>query len=304
MKLLVPSFAVLLIAGPPLAVPDDLENAFEKLKEAESRKDAAQVKKLAVETCELARRVKAAPAPDNEGEKEAWASRVAHAHAIELHTEYALYATAVQAAAPTTVDLLSTLEQQNPKSKYLDEAYGRYLQALSQIGAESKIQNVAEKALVHLPDNEDLLLALAEIELNHKHSDRAHGHAERVVAVLNKHPKPEGLSAAAWERKKTAALGRGYWIAGLVHSEKNQFYEADKDLRAALPLIGGNDAMLAAALFYLGVANYQIGRTMLNKAQVLEAAKFSDEAAAIKGPYAQQAWRNAHIMRTEALKMR
>jgi hypothetical protein len=43
---------------------------------------------------------------------------------------------------------------------------------------------------------------------------------------------------------------------------------------------------------------------MLNKARVLEAARFSDQAAAIKGPLAEQAWRNGGIMRAEAARMR
>jgi hypothetical protein len=43
---------------------------------------------------------------------------------------------------------------------------------------------------------------------------------------------------------------------------------------------------------------------MMKKSQVLEAAKFSEQCAAIKGPLADQSWRNAHAMRTEAEKMR
>ena len=42
----------------------------------------------------------------------------------------------------------------------------------------------------------------------------------------------------------------------------------------------------------------------LNKALVLEAAKFSEEAAAIEGPYAEQARHNAIVMKTEAGRMR
>ena len=38
--------------------------------------------------------------------------------------------------------------------------------------------------------------------------------------------------------------------------------------------------------------------------QVQEAAAFSEKAAAIKGPYQQQAWTNAHLMKQEAEKMR
>ena len=99
-------------------------------------------------------------------------------------------------------------------------------------------------------------------------------------------------------------LGRAHWIAGIVHSEKLNYYEADKDLRAALPLVKGNDAMTAAALFNLGVANYQLGKTMLKKALVVEAAKFSEQCAAINSPFTEQAWRNAAAMKAEAAKMR
>lgn len=304
MRLSVLSLAALLIAGPTLAVPDDLENAFQSLKDAESSKDAAQVKKLAAETCALARQAISAPAPENDAEKETWTARVARARAIELHTEYALLAVAALAPPATTVDLLTTLERQNPRSKYLDEAYGVYFRALNRLGKASEIPSVAERALSNFPDNEDLLLVLAETAMNRKQTDRTHGHAERLLAVVGKHPKPEGLSPADWERKRSAALGRGYWIAGIVHSEKTQYYEADKDLRAALPLVKGNDAMMAPALFQLGVANYQLGKTLMRKAQVLEAVKFSEQAAAIKGPYAEQASRNAYIMKTDAAKMR
>ncbi|HZT28818.1 MAG TPA: hypothetical protein VFA33_02970 [Bryobacteraceae bacterium] len=304
MNLLTLSFAVLLILEPGIVVPDDLENTFQNLKEAEARKDAAQVAKLAVKTCALARQVMSEPAPESADEKDAWSTHVAYAREIEAYTEYALANTALQATPADTVVLLTTLEQQNPKSKYLDEAYGRYFVALNQAGAASKIPAVAEKALTHFPDNEDLLLVLADESMTRQQSDRALTHSERLITVLNRHPKPENISAADWQRKRSAMLGRAHWIAGLVHSEKSQYYEADKDLRAALPLIQGNDAMLAPALYYLGVANYQLGKTIINKAQVLEAAKFSQQAAAIKSPFSQQAWHNAMVMKDEAAKMR
>ncbi len=298
------SFAVLLIAGPIIEVRD-LEVAFQNLKAAtESKKDAAEVKKLAAETCAMARQVLSAPPPESDTESEAWTSYVAYVRDIELYTEYALYATAVQAPPAMTVDLISTLEQQNPKSKYLNEAYAPYFRALNQTGGAAKIPALAEKAIPNFPNNEDLLLVLADTAMNRKQSDRALGYAERLIVVLAKHPKPEGVSSADWERKRSAALGRGYWIAGVVQSEKTRYYEADKDLRAALPLIQGNETMMGSALFYLGLANYQLGKMMMNKARVLEAAKFSEQAAAIKGPLSQQAWHNALVMKTEAGNMR
>lgn len=305
MNLRVLGFAVLLIAGPVVALADDLEDSLQSLKEAEANKDVALVKKLAGETSALARKVISSPEPESAEEKEAWSQRVTYARNVDLQTEYALYSLAVQAEPAVAIDLLSTLEQQNPKSKYLDESgYAHYFLALNQTGAAAKIPAVAEKAVANFPENEDLLLVLADAALNKKQSAQALTYAQRLVAVMNKLTKPEGISQADWARKRAAALGRGYWIAGLVQSERNQYYEADRNLRAALPFIKGNDAMTAAALFHLGVANYQLGVQTRNKARVLEGAKFSDQAAAIKGPFAQQAWRNAQLMRNEAQKMR
>ena len=77
-----------------------------------------------------------------------------------------------------------------------------------------------------------------------------------------------------------------------------------RNLRAALPLIKGNTAMLGPALFYLGVANYNLARLTLSKAKMLEAAKFSEDSAKIAGPYQDQAYKNASLMKTEAASMR
>jgi tetratricopeptide (TPR) repeat protein len=176
--------------------------------------------------------------------------------------------------------------------------------ALGRSGASAKIVPVAEKALAHFPENEDLLMVMADSASSRKQSERAAGYAERLIGVLDRHGKPEGVSAADWDRKRINLLGRAHWIAGIAHSEKNQYAEADKDLRAALPVIQGNESMAGPALFYLGIANYQIGKLTLNKARVLEAAAFSEKAAAIAGPFSQQAWRNVAAMKKEAGAMR
>src|SRR6185369_9125065 len=162
--------------------------------------------------------------------------------------------------------LVSDLEQENPKSKYLDEIYGPYLVALNKTGASAKIPAIAEKALTNFPENEDLLLMMADNAVSRRQNDRALAYANRLVAALNRHTRPEGVPAAEWERKKSAALGRGYWISGMISGEQNQYAAADRNLRAALPLIQGAPSMAGPALFYLGVANYNIGKMTANKA--------------------------------------
>jgi hypothetical protein len=296
--------AVVLLAGPVVAMADALEDKYQSLKDAVTSKDVAQVKKLTAELFPLVDAAICESAPEDADEKPAWASRVEHAKGIGLYGEYALFATAVASPTATLVDLVSTLEQQNPKSKYLDEAWGPYMVALSQTGASAKVPAIAEKALVNFPENEDLLLVLADSSVNRKQPDRALTYANRLVASLNKHAKPEGMPAAQWEHKRNTSLCRGYFIAGAIYSDRNQYVPADKNLRAALPLIQGNEPMMAATLFYLGMANYQLGKMTLSKARILEAAKFSQQSAAIQSAFTDQARHNALVMKAEADKMR
>ena len=304
MKLPAVCMALAFLAGPAVAVADDLEDAVQSLKDAAAKKDAPLVKKLAESihpmTCEI---LSEAP-PKDADEKKIWEERVAYAKSAQLYVESALAHTAIQSAPAAMVDLISALEQENPKSKYLDEAYGPYLVALNKTGAGAKIPPIAEKALANFPENEDLLLMMTETAMTKKQSDRALSYANRLNAVLNKHGKPEGMAAADWERKRSAALGRGYWVAGVISAEKGVWVAADKNLRADLPLIQGQDAMLGPALFYLGMANYQLGKMTMNKAKMLDAVKFSEQSMVIDSPYADQARHNALVIKQEAARMR
>src|SRR5579884_675573 len=297
------SFALIFATG-TVNTPADLDRSFESLKQAQVSHDASQVKTLAVSTYSAAKEIAATPAPAAAEEKDAWKQEVDYAKYVQLQIEYALSSTAAEAKPAETVDLLATLEQLNPSSKYLDAAYTRYFYALSQTGASAKIVPVAEKGLAHFPNNDDCLLVLADNARARKQPDKAIAYADRLVNAVNKRAKPEGMSAADWQKKRDTALGRGYFIAGVLRAEKSQFFQANENLRAALPLIKGNQAMIPPALFYLGLANYQLGKQLLNKAQIREAAKFSEEAAAYSGPLADQARHNALVMKQEADRMR
>jgi tetratricopeptide (TPR) repeat protein len=185
-------------------------------------------------------------------------------------------------------------------------SYGAYLLALDKSGAKAKAPAVAEKGLANFPDNDDLLLYMTETAYSKKppQVDRALAFANRLTAAIAKHGKPEGVSDADWERKRSAELAYGYYTAGVISAEKGLFVPADKNLRAALPLVQNQPAMLGPALFYLGMANYQLGKMTLNKAKMLEAAKFSEQSVAIPGPYQDQARHNALVIKDEAARMR
>ena len=136
-----------------------------------------------------------------------------------------------------------------------------------------------------------------------KQNDRALSYANKVIAGAGR-KAPEGVTEADWERAKNSALGRAYWTAGVISADQQKFKDADRDLRAALPLIKGDNGRLGPALFYLGVANYNLSNMTNNKAKMVEAAKFSEQSAAIQGPYQDQAYRNSMQMKAQADKMR
>ncbi|HMD76999.1 MAG TPA: hypothetical protein VKG86_06465 [Terracidiphilus sp.] len=303
MKLSVVGIAIFLMTG-PVVVADELDDTYQSLQDAVAKKDAAQVKKLAAPLFELAQKVIVAPVPTSAIEKEDWPNRVKYAQEAQGYAEYALYATGVQAEPATMVDLLGTLEQMSPKSKYLDQGYQAYLAALRQVGKEADIPAIVDKAVVNLPNNPDLLLVAATTAQAKKQTDRAISLANRLVTAANARQKPEAMAAADWERQKSAWLGRGYWISGVSNGEKNLYALSNKSLRAALPYIKGEPALMGPALFYLGLDNYQLGKMTNNKKQVLEGAAFSDQCAAIVGPYQDQAYRNAMVMKSEGNSMR
>ena len=256
MRLPALSVALVLLAGTGLAVAQDLEGSLDALKKAEPSKDVAKIKQL------VAAVHAAAQAEKDE-------ARAAYAKECDNYSEYALFALAVQSQPAVALDLISTLEKQNPKSKYLSEP--------------------------------EILIIEADSALGKNQTDRALSLANRLIAVGNG-KAPEG--EANWDTRKETALSRGYWMAGVIQGQKNLYKDADRNLRAALPLIKGNNAMLGPALFFLGVANYNIGKLTLNKPKMLEAAKFSQDAAAIQGPYQNQAYTNAMNIKREADQMR
>ena len=296
------SMAVLLIAGAAVVAAQDLDTNYQTLQEAVAKKDVATIKKLAAETSAMARQEIAKP---DETDPDALKKRLEDLHAIDTYTEYALYATAAQSEPPVMVDLIATLEKQNPKSKYLDLGYGPYLAALAKAGSAAKIPEIADKALANFPENPYLLDPLARNAASHGQNDRTIAYSTRIIALWNSHPKPpEGMSEAEWNRERDATLGPSYYMAGMSYAATSRWVDADKNLRAALPYAKGSSTNYAAALLNLGIANYQYGKMTMNKARILEGAKFSEQCAGIQGSMAQQAWKNAQVMKAEADRMR
>jgi len=257
---------------------DELEDSYTKLKATVEKKDAEAVKADAAATFKLAQALVKGPQPSDAAEVDNWKQRVEYGKEVVAYTEYALAYVAASAEGPKTIELVEALVAQNPKSKYIDTCTQAYLTALGKSGAAKQMEGMT-KIAVGRPDNEVALAALAE-GLANKDTGRALIYANRLVAL------------------KGAGLATGYYISGLIYGGKSAWIDCDRQLRAGLPLIKDN-YRLGIVYFYLGLANYQLGKQTMDRTRIQTGLKYSQQSAAIAGPFKDQAYHNVLAIQNE-----
>lgn len=275
-RILVTAVAAFALVG--LVHADDLDDSYAKLKEAVEKKDADGVKAGAAATNKLAQAAAKAPQPADAAEADNWKQSVEHAKEVIEYTENVLAYTATQVEPAKTVELVDALIALNPKSKYLDTCAPAYLAALGKGGAAKQLEGM-KKIADGRPENEVALAALAE-GLMSKSPDNALRYANTLI------------------RLKGAGLTTGLYVAGVIYGAKNSFIDCDKDLKAALPQLKDN-YKLGIAYFYLGLANYQLGKQTMDKPRMQIGLKYSQQSAAIAGPMKDQAYHNVLAIQNE-----
>jgi hypothetical protein len=289
--------AVALFSLVRLVRADELEDSYTKLKDSVAKKDADAVKAEGAATFKLAQAAVNASQPSDAEQVNDWKQRVEYGKEVIGYTEYALAYMATQGLEPAkTVELVDALLAENPKSKYLDQCAPAYLAALGKSGAAKQLDGMT-KIVGGRPDNEVALAALAE-GLANKSPDRALAYANKLVAVLRSKAKPEGISDAEWEKAKTTGMTTGHYVAGLIYGGKSAWVDCDRDLKAALPLVHDN-YRLGIVYFYLGLANYQLGKMTMDKPRIQVGLKYSQQSAAIAGPMQNQASHNVNAIQNE-----
>ena len=288
---------LLVLNGMAWAAPE-LSDTFNSLKEAVEKKEAAKIKELVAQTNKEAQELAKEAQPADAGGVEAWKGRQQFAKDAQSYTLYALAVTASQSSDPAvTIDLSDALMALDPKGDSVDTIASAYLAAMGKSGAAKTIAG-ANKILAGRPENEDALYAIASNGLSSAPGQSLTA-SQKLVAVMQKKQKPESMSQADWDQRKTAMLGAGYTFAGVVQGAQNRYADADRNLKAALPLIAGNSTMLSYAYYYLGLSNYQMGKLTSDKAKMGVGADYTAKAAATPGPMQGAAANNSQIMKRE-----
>jgi len=279
---------------------NELDDAYQKLKDAQTAKDPDAVKTAAIETAKLAKAEATGPKLEGFSEED-WPKRVDYAKGVGTLSEYALATTAAQAglAQAKVVELTEALMAVNPKSTYLGLASNAYLGALGKMGGADKQIEGATKIVAGSPNEEYALMTLADNLISKNRADQAYTYATRLVTVMKSKAKPEGYSDEDWNRVKSTMLSRGYYDAGVAGCVRQVWKDCDTNLRAALPMISGQTVLMGPAYFYLGVANYQLAKITTDRTKLQEALKYTQQSAAIAGPMQGQAQQYVTVMQNE-----
>ncbi len=286
------------------ADPSDAEMAHGALKAAEAKQDPDLVIKWAKATAESAAKAAALPKPSDEEEEERWKYKVDFGKQVGKYAEYSVYAASLQAADPATrIKLMDAIPAVNPKSEYLNKLDQVYFATYRQMGDNAKANALAEKSAAGGTANEDMLLLLANGAFEKKDAPKVLEYSGKLIEYMKAAQVPRGADPAAWEKKKSTSLGAGYWMAGMTHAQASKWKETDESLREGLPFMQGNEAMLAPALFQLGLANYRMGqggpKTKPDLKRIADAIKYNQQCAAIKSPMQGQAAKNVAVMRQQ-----
>ena len=284
-------------AGTILAVDPALPlAAYNALQACEQKKDYPGIKTWALKTVEAAKSDLAIPKPSDDAQAEQWAKDQDYSKQVILRCEYSLFHGAVETQDPQAkADLGEALVTLNPDSQYLPQTLPHYLFGLMQTGQAAKASDVAEKILEKDASNEDMMLLVAENSLSAKNFDKAGTFAARAIDTLKAKTAPAGGDAAAWQKAHDAKLGRAYFYAGNAASENKKYAEADKNFRAALPLVQGDNPLLAPTYFYLGFVNHEMAKAQklpASRTLMVDAKKFTTACAAIAGPYQETCKKN------------
>lgn len=267
--------------------PMNLDAAKLSLKAAESKANADDIGKWADSTWKIASELAAKGGPG-----------AADAEQTKLYAESSFYSIAEQTEDPATrLGLLLALQERNPKSPFVEnipaECFGLY-KKLKQM---DKALALATQTLAADPDNVDILLDVSEYYFSKEEATKVISHTLRAIEVLEKKPRPAGLSDDEWEKKKTRMLGIAHYLGGVSSSLSGQYGRADQMLRAAIPFVTGDATQEAAVFYFLGLSNYKLADKDPARAQ--EAITYWRRCATVKSNFQAQALKNVDATRSE-----
>jgi tetratricopeptide (TPR) repeat protein len=265
--------------------PNDLDLSYNAIKAAEGKDDPAQIKKWAVQTSEVAKKITGSgKAPADDTEKQI----AEHAKEVGTYADYSIYAAVLKSKdVKTIVDLGEALEHADPKSQYMWLISERYLSALGGRGCAT-----AAKLTAGDSKNAEAFIVEADCSWRTQKADAVISNGNHALEALNTRGKVDGGNEGS-------KIGKANYYIGIGYTMQQRWGPADKALRIALPVVRGDPQSGGNALFNLGLANYQLGKQIGDKGKMREGLQFFEQSAAMKSSVQDQAARNVVTIKAE-----
>ena len=253
--------------------------------------DYARVHKWSVAALPLYEKVKEEPMDDlDPDEIEEEKAKLANYAAF---LEYALFEAGARDNTPERLTYVESFAKSFPESEQIKKLPAHYAVAYQLRNDTPKVLEYANKALEAEPDNENMLLLLAETQIflvqaadpktrKPEQMDEVKLLAQRLLGVVETKSAPEGVSEANWGQHLNNFRGAGHSILGRILMMQNKTEDALKELEAAAPLLEGNPQALNPVLYFQG-----LGHVILRHNR--EARPVLERCVEMGGAYAQLA---------------
>lgn len=287
---------VLQVADAQYANSPGMDVSYYALKAAVAKNDVAETEKWSARTSEAAQKLAnpATPPADDDAKHQQ-----EYAKEVNEYSQYALYVVALKAQPKEVVALVDEMEKQDPKSQYLSLVSGSYFTALEKTGEGAKACPAADRMSAGSSKNVEAMLFAADCSMRAQKGAGMIAYGEKALGALGSRTKEAGMSDAEWATKKEEMEGSAHWYVGVGYSLEGKYGPANKTLRTALPMLKSNEQLRGMALFYLGLANYSLGKAIGDRGQMRQGMQFFQQSAAINNPLQGQASKNAKLVQGE-----
>jgi len=275
------------------AVTHRVRTAALAVKSAEALGQPEGILRWAKHSHQSAEELLSAKAPED-FEEDAWTAEKAYAKQVSQYADYAHLLLATKSTDAAEVSTYGeALRVLNPDSEYLPAIVERQF-VVARASNNRELAVPAAEALTETGKGSDeTLLYLASVYLETKQKqDKIIPYTDSALEKLKSKPRPESVTEEEWKKQTDFSTGLAHWVQGLHHATGSRWAQANKSLRSALPLIGGNATMQAAAYFYLGIANFEIGKRSKDHKEIVDAVKFTELCTKMRSPYQAQAKQN------------
>ncbi len=256
---------------------DDLGVRMNLVRAAQAKGDFARVHRWSTAVMPLLQKAGASKPADMDDDD--WKKRQETLKSYAEFVEYAMWDAVTRDNTAEKRKYVDAFGELFPQSERKKKIAGVMALVYQQANDMPNMIQWAEKAIAEDPENEAMLLLMAEANVGRKRLPDAQQLSDRLLKLMEAKKKPEGTADADWDKYINAYRGAAYSVLGRALMQQEKTAAGITELQKAVKLLEGNNDALAPALYNLGFGLAKLQR-------YAEARAVLNQSVKIGGPYA------------------